>query len=125
MPEDAPSTNPGAVSDHLANERTYLAWVRTGIAVIALGFVVAKFGLLVKELAPSAPSTSYGFSSDIGIALVIVGGLMQLLALSQFVLNQRRIRGGRYEPSRGIEVLISVLVFAVALLLVVYLAVTT
>ncbi|HGE72837.1 TPA: DUF202 domain-containing protein, partial [Candidatus Poribacteria bacterium] len=33
------------VTDHMANERTYLAWVRTGITIMALGFVVAKFGI--------------------------------------------------------------------------------
>ena len=38
------------VSDHLANERTYLAWLRTGIATIGLGFVVAKFGLALRQL---------------------------------------------------------------------------
>ncbi|MGH2639766.1 MAG: YidH family protein, partial [Rhabdochlamydiaceae bacterium] len=59
------------VSDNLANERTYLAWLRTGITVIALGFVVAKFGLIVRELVPSVPETSFHFSSYIGIALVL------------------------------------------------------
>ena len=112
------------VSDHLANERTYLAWVRTGIAVIALGFVVAKFELLVKELAPSASATSFGFSTVIGIALVLAGGLMQMLALSRFTVNQGRIKSGRYEPSRGIEIAISAGLFAIALLLTVYLIAT-
>ena len=41
-------------SDHAANERTFLAWVRTGIAVIALGFVIEKFNLFVLTLARSA-----------------------------------------------------------------------
>ncbi len=41
-------------SDHAANERTFLAWVRTGIAVIALGFVIEKFNLFVRTLARSA-----------------------------------------------------------------------
>lgn len=41
-------------SDHAANERTFLAWVRTGIAVIALGFVIEKFNLFVRTLAQSA-----------------------------------------------------------------------
>jgi len=40
--------------DHAANERTFLAWVRTGIAVIALGFVIEKFNLFVLTLARSA-----------------------------------------------------------------------
>ena len=39
-------------SDHAANERTFLAWVRTGIAVIAFGFVIDKFNLFVLTMAP-------------------------------------------------------------------------
>ncbi len=38
------------VTDHLANERTFLAWIRTGLAIIAFGFVVERFGLLLREL---------------------------------------------------------------------------
>ena len=38
-------------SDHAANERTFLAWVRTGIAVIAFGFVIEKFNLFVLAMA--------------------------------------------------------------------------
>jgi putative membrane protein len=121
-----PDVNDGAkvVSDHLANERTYLAWIRTGITVIALGFVVAKFGLIVKELAPSQPETSFHFSSYIGIALVLAGGLMELLALKRFTRNQERIKTGRYEPSSGIEISISASIFVIALLLIVYLLLT-
>ena len=51
------------VTDHMANERTYLAWVRTGITIMALGFVVAKFGIIIRELVPNAPATSYHLSS--------------------------------------------------------------
>jgi putative membrane protein len=47
----------GNVSDHLANERTYLAWIRMGIAIIALGFVVARFGRFLREFSPLAQST--------------------------------------------------------------------
>jgi uncharacterized membrane protein YidH (DUF202 family) len=41
----------GSASDHLANERTFLAWVRTSIGIMAFGFVVVKFTLFVKQLA--------------------------------------------------------------------------
>ncbi len=112
------------VTDHLANERTYLAWVRTGITVIALGFVVAKFGLIVKELAPSAPAPSYGFSSTIGVVLVLVGGAMQLLALKMFRENRVRITTGTYKAGGTTETAISVTVFLVALLLIVYMVLT-
>jgi len=50
------------VSDHLANERTFLAWVRTGIAVMAFGFVIERFGLLMREL-----GLKIGLSSDSSI----------------------------------------------------------
>ncbi len=116
--------NDAKITDHLANERTYLAWLRTGITVIALGFVVAKFGLIVKELVPSAPETSFHFSSFIGIALVLVGAVMEILALKRFTRNQERIRIGKYEPSTAIEVAISFTIFATALLLTVYLLLT-
>ena len=116
----------GNVSNHLANERTYLAWLRTGIATIGLGFVVARFGLLIRELTgiSAIPETSFHFSSIIGIALVIAGGIMELLALDRFVKNQERIRVGSYEPSKGAELILSSWIFAIAVLLVVYLLLT-
>ena len=112
------------VTDHLANERTYLAWIRTGITIIALGFVVAKFGLIVKEINPLAPETSSHFSSYIGIALVLCGGFMEMLALRRFTRNQERIRVGRYEPSAGTEAAISSGIFVIAMILIIYLILT-
>ncbi|HEV3286504.1 MAG TPA: DUF202 domain-containing protein, partial [Steroidobacteraceae bacterium] len=44
----------GGFSDHAANERTFLAWVRTGIAVIAFGFVIEKFNLFMLTIASVA-----------------------------------------------------------------------
>jgi len=88
------------VSDHLANERTYLAWIRTSIAIVALGFVVARFGLFLGEISPVAQSiVSIHFSSVIGVALVVVGGLMELTALRRFLRNQERIQTRTYEPT--------------------------
>jgi putative membrane protein len=40
-----------AYREHAANERTYLAWVRTGIAVVAFGFVIKKFNLFLLAMA--------------------------------------------------------------------------
>jgi uncharacterized membrane protein YidH (DUF202 family) len=74
--------------------------VRTGIAIIALGFVVARFGLFLKEISPlQQAATPVHFSSVIGVALILVGGFMELLALKRFVKNQERIRMQSYEPA--------------------------
>jgi putative membrane protein len=113
-----------APTDYLANERTYLAWIRTGITVIALGFVVAKFGIIIRELVPNAPSTSYHLSSEIGIVLVIIGGGMQLLALRSFFRNKRNIDMGKYIPSTIPEALAGVLAVVIAILVVVYMVIT-
>lgn len=66
-----------------AAERTLLAWVRSGIAVMALGFVVAKFGLFLSLLSVSNPANnalhpSNGLSNIFGIALVIIGVVITL-----------------------------------------------
>ncbi len=108
----------------MANERTYLSWVRTGITVIALGFVVAKFGIIIKELVPGAPSTSYHLSSEIGIVLVIIGGGMQLLALRSFFRNKKSIERGIFIPSAFPEALAGILSVVIAILVVVYMVLT-
>ena len=99
------------VRDHLANERTFLAWLRTAVAVMALGFVVAKFGV-----------NYVGFSVILGVGLIAMGAVMQILALSRYSMNQRRIDAGSYAPSKGLETSFSIVVLLIALLLAVYLA---
>ena len=125
-PKDQNKPKGASVSDYLANERTYLAWLRTGIAMIGLGFVVAKFGLAIRALTgiSAIPETTYHFSSIIGIALTFAGGLMLLLAFKRFKRNQEKIRSGIYEPSNAAELTVTVSIFIIALLLIAYLLLT-
>jgi len=61
---------------YLAAERTFLSWMRTGIALMGFGFVVARFGLFLRELAASAqtqPPPRLGLSLEVGIALILAG----------------------------------------------------
>lgn len=75
----------------LASERTLLAWVRTGIAMMGLGFVVAKFGLFLA--AAGVPgATGHIRSTMIGIALVIVGGVAVAHAARQHQRLSRELR---------------------------------
>ena len=69
--------------DYLALERTFLAWVRTGLALMGFGFVVARFGLFLQELQtlPQAASKeSTGLSVWFGTALILLGVAVNLLA---------------------------------------------
>jgi putative membrane protein len=86
-------------SDHAANERTFLAWLRTGIAVIAFGFVVEKFNLFVLTIASAAGidgarrSTLERLSGPLsgyeGPALIVMGLVIVIVAAIRFVRIRR------------------------------------
>ena len=65
-----------ALTDYLAAERTLLAWIRTGLALMGFGFVVARFGLFLRQLQAmqhGAETQSYGLSLWFGTALIAAG----------------------------------------------------
>lgn len=75
------------LSDYLAAERTLLAWIRTGLAMMGFGFVVARFGLFLEKLqilehTPEHTPTahSYGLSLWFGTALIAIGVIMNVFA---------------------------------------------
>jgi putative membrane protein len=76
-------------SDHAANERTFLAWVRTAIAIMAFGFVVEKFDLFLRIAGASAGARtvpgSHGYVGDVaGLLLILLGGAMMAFAAIRF-----------------------------------------
>ena len=92
----------GALSDYLAAERTLLAWIRTGLALMGFGFVVARFGLFLQEfeLAQHAPLLkSYGLSLWFGTVLIGAGVLVNLFSGWQHARLVRELdRGDRIHP---------------------------
>jgi uncharacterized membrane protein YidH (DUF202 family) len=107
---------------HMANERTFLAWIRTSIGIMAFGFVVEKFALFIKQMSlilgkaniENASPPSHGYSAIVGIFLVGLGTLMGLLA---FV----RYKEDTYQPSSILDILLTLSVLAVGIFLVMYL----
>lgn len=109
-------------TDQLANERTFLAWVRTAITIMGLGFVVARFGLFLRELAGAGtPATSSTLSEGVGIFLVLAGALLMGLAFSRFSHTRRDLETGRYAPDERLELLLTLVMMAVGVGLSVYL----
>lgn len=120
--EDAKAT------EYLANERTFLAWIRTSIAVITLGFVVAKFGVWLRELAtrlaPQIPIRGTGLSLPMGVAMMALGGTLAVLAACHYHLVIRAIERGEVRPNRGLIVTVTVTVALLAVMMIAYLLLT-
>ncbi len=92
--------------DLLAGERTMLAWVRTGLALMGFGFVVARFGLFLRELAKVGMnvSTKTGMSLWIGVGLVVLGIFTVIINTLQHYQGVVRLRKGlEYQEPGGIN----------------------
>ncbi len=110
---------------HMANERTFLAWIRTSIAIMAFGFVVEKFSLFVKQMAfylgkQSSPP-SPGYSSIIGVILVGVGVTMSIFSFIRYRSVERQIEENSYQPSGILSILLFLSVLSIGVFLLLYL----
>jgi putative membrane protein len=95
-------------TEHSANERTFLAWIRTGIAVIAFGFVIEKFNLFILALTSTAASeVGQTIRTDRlagplgryeGVALMVVGSAIIAVAGVRFVRTTRMIDASEASP---------------------------
>jgi putative membrane protein len=109
------------VSDHLANERTFLAWIRTGLATIAIGFVVVRFGLTTTGNMTVIPSH---LSSFFGICLTVLGVIMMIVALLVFLHNRLSIEAEHFHPSASFPIILTILASLVGVMLAIYLFLT-
>lgn len=115
------------VTDHLANQRTFLAWVRTGLATITFGFVVERFGLLLRELGFKISLVEVlpiHYSSFFGVSLTILGVVMIVVALVEFLQIRRSIDSERFHPPAAFSVILTFLAVLIGILLAVYLFLT-
>jgi putative membrane protein len=110
----------------LAGERTLLAWIRTGLAMMGFGFVIARFGLFLREIAAAenlVPLRSSGPSLWMGIGMVVLGVVVNVMAAWQhFRFLIRLERGEEYRPSRWpLSILVAAVLAVMGMITVVYL----
>ena len=100
----SPPTHPSAEQDprvFFAAERTYLAWIRTGLGLMGVGFALSRFSLFLRELnASHSTPRSAALPHGSGIALVLLGVLVNLGATVRHVQLVRELREGSWQPGR-------------------------
>ncbi|HEX3661818.1 MAG TPA: DUF202 domain-containing protein [Acidobacteriaceae bacterium] len=87
---------------YFAAERTFLAWIRTGLGLMGVGFALARFGLFLREFQANqhAPLRHSGATVDSGVAMVALGVLVNLAAVAHHIRTVKELRTGSWIPGR-------------------------
>ncbi len=95
---------PVRATDTLANERTYLAYIRTALAFIAFGFVIARFSLFAREFSTlvHSPNPEAGLSTTFGTAMAVFGIFVALLGAWRYAVTDRALRAGKVLALSGL-----------------------
>ena len=114
------------VREHLANERTLLAWIRTSIGIMAFGFVVVKFSLFIKQISLLLSKNitippQHGYSSVIGIFVVAVGALVLLLSYIKYKKTEKQLNDEKFKSSSTLVFSLTIIILLISVLLILYL----
>lgn len=115
--------NSNRARDHLANERTYLAWVRTGVATIVFGFAVGRFSIALQEFLrlQGKPSGSPGLTAWLGMFSIIAGVLLIFAGLFRYRKTRVQIDTDTFEPAGTLIDMVSIMLALFGLALAGYL----
>jgi putative membrane protein len=107
------------VRDHLANERTYLAWLRTGVSTLGLGVVIAKLRYLI---GPNyAESSGIVHAANIGLVFAVTGLLTIIWSVFFFLRTRDAIRKGTYISGSKLEIALAAVLVALGCIIIWYL----
>jgi putative membrane protein len=100
-PTDKPAEQDPRV--YFAAERTFLAWIRTGLGLMGIGFAVSRFGLFLRQLSATEshhPTRATGLSLWSGVALVALGVIVTLSSVLRHIQLIRELSSGTWQPGR-------------------------
>ena len=88
---------------YFAAERTFLAWIRTGLGLMGIGFAVSRFGLFLRQVSatePYLPTRTTGFSLWSGVALVILGVIVTITSVLRHIQLIHELSSGTWQPGK-------------------------
>jgi len=118
-----PKFNSNRARDHLANERTFLAWVRTGAAIVVFGFAIGRFSIALRQLTAlqGHPVHRSGISVWMGASSILMGVLLVVAGLFRYRRTRDRLDEGTFEPAGFVLDLVTILTVLFGLVLAGYL----
>lgn len=122
----AENTNPNRARDHLANERTFLAWVRTGIAVVVFGFAIGRFAIAMRQLTQfeGHGQRTAGLSVWMGMSSILAGVVMVVAGLARYHKTRAQLDAGKFQPAGFLVDMVTILTVLFGLVLAGYLIYT-
>jgi inner membrane protein YidH len=120
----------GRLQQYLANQRTFLSWVRTSIALIGLGFAIERFSIFLQQFrliadpdrtGNAASATAHEYSALVGIGMIIVGTALILYALKNYLDSNKTIASGRYMPKNAIVYTASATIIGLGIIMIIFL----
>ena len=112
------------VNEHLANERTFLAWIRTSIALMGFGFVIVKFALFLRQISLFMDLKHLGSqasSSVVGVIMIILGVVIALMSFVQYKTHEKQLKNNSYAPSSSLLLFITLIIMIGGIILTIYL----
>ena len=110
---------------YFAAERTFLAWIRTGLGLMGVGFALARFGLFLREFQAHQPLVPRhtGISVYSGVGLVALGVVVNITAVMHHIRTVRELRTGSWMPGRiaSNAVILALLLAAIGIGVAIYL----
>ena len=111
---------------YFAAERTFLAWIRTGLGLMGIGFAVSRFGLFLRQLSATEshpPSHATGLSLWSGVALVTLGVIVNLSAVLRHLQLIHQLSSGTWQPGRVSRdaVILALILGAIGIAMAIYL----
>jgi putative membrane protein len=119
----ASTENSNRARDHLANERIFLAWVRTGVAIVVFGFAIGRFAIAIRQFMQIQGHIfrTAGLTVWFGAIAIFAGVLLTLAGLLRYRRTRDQLESGRFEPAGFLIDLVGILVAMFGLALAGYL----
>jgi putative membrane protein len=118
------------LQQYLANQRTFLSWVRTSIALIGLGFAIERFSVFLQQFrlivdpdttGNTSSATAQEYSALVGIFMIVVGTSLIVYALKNYLDSNKTIKSGGYMPKNAIVYTASAAIIGLGIIMIIFL----